>query len=75
VRPEYGTNDAIASYLTGNLMMLQYYTQASKYNVQSVQGFELYDSQEGNYGMLQSDGKTKKAAYTAVKNFIANHPR
>ncbi|SAK82171.1 hypothetical protein AWB80_05315 [Caballeronia pedi] len=75
VRPEYGTNDAIASYLTGNLMMLQYYTQASKYNVQSVQGFELYDSQEGNYGMVQSDGKTKKAAYTAVKNFIANHPR
>lgn len=75
VRPEYGSNDAIAAYLTGNLMMLQYYTQASKYNIQSIQGFELYDSQEGNYGMLQSDGKTQKAAYTAFKNFVASHPK
>ena len=75
VRPEYGSNDAIASYLTGNLMMQQYYTQASKYNIQSIQAFELYDSQEGNYGMLQSDGTTKKAAYTALKSFIASHPK
>ena len=75
VRPKYGANDTIASYLTGNLMMQQYYTQASKYNIQSIQGFELYDSQEGNYGMLQSDGKTKKASYMAVKNFIASHPK
>jgi hypothetical protein len=75
VRPEYGTNDAIASYLTGSLMMQQYYNVASKYNIQSIQDFELYDSQEGNYGLLQSDGKTKKPAYTAVKNFIASHPK
>jgi hypothetical protein len=75
VRPEYGTNDAIASYLSGSMMMTQYYTYASKYNIQSIQSFELYDSQEGNYGMLQSDGVTKKPAYTAVKNFIASHPK
>jgi hypothetical protein len=75
VRPEYGSNDTIASYLTGNLMMQQYYTQASKYNIQSIQAFELYDSQEGNYGMLQRDGTTKKAAYAAVKDFIVSHPK
>ncbi len=56
-------------------MRTRYYNYASKYNIQSIQAFELYDSQEGNYGMVQSDGKTKKPVYTALKSFIANHPK
>ena len=75
VRPTYGTNSAIASYLTGNLMMQQFYNVASKYNIQSIQAFELYDDSEGAYGLMQSDGKTQKPAFTAVKDFIASHPK
>jgi len=75
VRPTYGTNSAIASYITGSLMMQQYYTNAAKYNIQSIQAFELYDDSEGAYGLIQSDGRTQKPAFAAVKNFIATHPK
>ncbi|WP_159833320.1 lipopolysaccharide biosynthesis protein [Burkholderia sp. 8Y] len=75
VRPTYGTYSAIASYITGSTMMQQFYNNASKYNIQSIQAFELYDDSEGAYGLMQSDGKTQKPAFTAVKNFIASHPK
>ncbi|WP_250536605.1 lipopolysaccharide biosynthesis protein [Caballeronia sp. AZ10_KS36] len=75
VRPTYGTYSSIASYMTGSLMMQQFYNNAAKYNIQSIQAFEMYDDSEGAYGLMQGDGKTQKPAYTAVKNFIATHPK
>ncbi|MDR5800122.1 lipopolysaccharide biosynthesis protein [Caballeronia sp. LZ001] len=75
VRPTYGTYSAIASYFTGSLMMQQFYNNAAKYNIQSIQAFEMYDDSEGAYGLMTSDGKTQKPAFTAVKSFIASHPK
>ncbi|WP_277188224.1 lipopolysaccharide biosynthesis protein [Caballeronia sp. BR00000012568055] len=74
VRPDYGSIASIASYLTGSLMMQQYVNIASKYNIQSIQAFELYDDGEGEYGLLQGDGQTQKPAYSAYKNFVQSHP-
>lgn len=51
---------------------------ASKYNIQSIQTYELYDDPaggEGAYGLLQNDGTTPKASYTAFKNFVAANPK
>lgn len=74
VRPWTATNAQAATYLTGNMMMAEYASVASTYNLQSIQMYELYDDPAGAYGLLQSDGKTKKAQYTSVKSFIASHP-
>jgi len=75
VRPEYGTSNQIAAYLTGSKMMTQFYNVASKYNVQSIQAFELYDDSEGAYGLLKADGNSQKGGYYAFKDFIRNHPK
>jgi hypothetical protein len=75
VRPDYGSSSQIASYMTGNTMMAQYVNVASKYNIQSIQGFQLYDDSEGDYGLIESDGTTKKDAYYAYKNFVQSHPK
>ncbi|WP_244818249.1 glycosyl hydrolase [Caballeronia sp. Lep1P3] len=74
VRPGYGTDQQAAAYLSGSLMMAQYQSLASTYNIQSIQAFELYDDSEGTFGLLKSDGKTQKPAYTAYKNYVASHP-
>ncbi|SAK44572.1 hypothetical protein AWB80_00775 [Caballeronia pedi] len=74
VRPNYGTDQQIANYMAGNTMMAQFQSVASKYNIQSIQAFELYDDSEGNFGLMKSDGQTPKAAYYAYKNFVAGHP-
>ncbi|WP_051180530.1 hypothetical protein [Caballeronia insecticola] len=74
VRPDYGSYNQIASYITGNAMMAQYVSVASKYNIQSIQAFELYDDSEGAYGLFESDGTTKKPAYSAYKDFVQSHP-
>jgi hypothetical protein len=74
VRPDYGTDQQIANYMAGNTMMAQFQSVASKYNIQSIQAFELYDDNEGNFGLLKSDGQTTKPAYWAYKNFVAGHP-
>jgi hypothetical protein len=75
VRPDFGSTNQIAAYITGNTMMAQYYSIASKYNIQSIQQFELYDDSEGAYGLMQADGKALKAAFYAMKAFITNHPK
>jgi hypothetical protein len=78
VRPWLGTDDQIAAYLVGNKMMAQFVSIASKYNIQSIQAYQLYDDPaggEGNYGLLKNDGKTTKAAYSAFKNFVAANPK
>ncbi|WP_321795648.1 hypothetical protein [Caballeronia sp. J97] len=77
VRPYYGTDQQIAAYLTGNLMMAQFVALASTYDIESIQSYELYDDPvggEGPYGLLQNDGVTQKPAYAAYKNFVATHP-
>jgi hypothetical protein len=74
VRPEYGSLQSIASYLTGTTMMEQYWAVASKYNIQSIQAFELYDDNQGDYGMLQGDGQTAKPAYYSFRSFVQGHP-
>ncbi|WP_321794106.1 lipopolysaccharide biosynthesis protein [Caballeronia sp. J97] len=78
VRPWMGTDQQIAAYLVGNKMMSEFVAVASKYNIQAIQTYELYDDPnggEGAYGLLKNDGKTQKAAYTAFKNFVASNPK
>lgn len=78
VRPWYGSDSQIATYLTGNTMMAEYVNDAAKYNIQSIQMYELYDDPaggEGNYGVIKNDGKTLKTQYTAFKNFVSSHPK
>ncbi|WP_250519269.1 lipopolysaccharide biosynthesis protein [Caballeronia sp. NCTM1] len=78
VRPWYGSDQQIASYLVGNKMMAQFVALASKYNIQAIQTYQLYDDPaggEGAYGLLKNDGKTQKASYTAFKNFVAANPK
>jgi Glycosyl hydrolase catalytic core len=77
VRP--GMSDsATASYLVGNTMLAEYQADASQYNIQSVDIYELYDDAsnggDGNYGLFTDTGTTQRAAYAAVKTFIAAHP-
>lgn len=77
VRPSYGTDAQVATYLIGNTMMGEFVRDASKYNIQAIQFYELYDDPaggEGPYGLLQNDGKTQKAQYSAYKTFVAAHP-
>jgi hypothetical protein len=74
VRPNYGSESQIASYLSGNQMMAQYQSVASQYNIKSIQAFELYDDNEGAFGLLRGDGSSQKPAYSAYKNFVASHP-
>ncbi|MDR5821518.1 glycosyl hydrolase [Caballeronia sp. LZ043] len=78
VRPEYGNDDQIAAYLVGGTMMAQFAAVASKYNLQAIQAYQLYDDPdggEGAYGLLKNDGKTQKASYSAYQRFVANNPR
>nr|WP_244817291.1 lipopolysaccharide biosynthesis protein [Caballeronia sp. Lep1P3] len=75
VRPDFGSVLQIAAYLTGNDMMAQYVSVASKYNIQSIQAYELYDDKEGAYGMMEGDGHTQKPAYASFRNFVRNNPR
>jgi hypothetical protein len=78
VRPNFGSDQEIADYLVGNKMMTQFVALASRYNIQSIQVYELYDDPplgEGAFGLLKDDGVTPKAAYNAFKQFVAANPR
>ena len=56
-------------------MMSEYVNVASKYNIQSIQAYELYDDAEGAYGMMEADGHTQKPAYGSYLSFVQSHPR
>ncbi|WP_244814688.1 glycosyl hydrolase [Caballeronia sp. Lep1P3] len=78
VRPSYGSDAQIASYMVGNKMMAQFVSVAAKYNLQAIQVYQLYDDPaggEGNYGLIKNDGKTQKAVFTSFKNFVAANPK
>jgi hypothetical protein len=51
---------------------------AQKYNIQSVELYELYDDKDnggdGDYGVITNDGTTRKGRYEHVKAFIRAHP-
>ena len=78
VRPWYGSDQQIASYMVGDRMMAQFVSVAAQYGIEAIQVYQLYDDPtggEGNYGLLKNDGKTQKAAYAAFKSFVAANPR
>lgn len=76
VRPYFpGTQQQAAAYLAND--MLGALLVIAPYDIESLQGYELYDDLpggEGDYGLLLDDGKTPKPQYAAVKNFIAANP-
>jgi hypothetical protein len=74
VRPNYGSLQSIGQYLSGPLMMQQFQSIASTYNIQSIQAFELYDDSEGAFGMMTSDGHTQKPSYSNYKSYVQSHP-
>jgi hypothetical protein len=78
VRPSYGTDTQIASYLVGGTMLGEYYSVAAQYGVQSVFLYELFDDgiygSDGNYGLIQANAVTLKPGFTSVQSFIAAHP-
>jgi hypothetical protein len=78
VRPWYGNDQQIASYMVGDRMMAAFVSLAAQYDVQAIQVYQLYDDAdggEGDYGLLKNDGKTQKPVYTTFRDFIAAHPR
>lgn len=76
VRPDYKDGDA-GSYLTGNEALAGYVANAKTYGIQSVVLYELYDDLryggDGNYGLINDDGKTRKPLFETVRNFIAKN--
>lgn len=78
VRPTYGTESAIGTYLTGT-MMTEWYTKAATYGITHVAMYDLFDDanlgSDGNYGVVQSNGTTNKGRYAGVKSYIASNPK
>jgi hypothetical protein len=74
-RPNGSDTDA-GNYVVNT--MSAYNSIAKQYNVQSISLYELYDDLiyggDGNYGLVSSDGLTKKVNYSQIKNFIASNP-
>lgn len=78
-RPEMGSDSTIGAYVVGNKMLGDFVRLAAKYNIQSTELYQLYDDAsiggDGNYGLVQDNGTTKKASYAKVKSFIAANPK
>jgi hypothetical protein len=63
-----------ASYVTNALTSFLSRGPVSSYNIMNTCWYGLYDDANGDFGLVQSDGVTRKPAYTAYKNFVAAHP-
>jgi len=78
MRPDFpGTQREAGAYLADN-MLGALLAIAPKYDIESLQIYELYDDPpggEGAYGIMQNDARTPKPAWTAVREFIWTHPR
>lgn len=80
----YASEAAISAALTSSGYLCdKWYAIRNKYSqpIVSVMLYQLADAasdgsntNETNFGLLTTDSVTKKARYTAVKNFIAAHP-
>jgi hypothetical protein len=68
------TEAGMASYVTNALT--EYYSVREQYNIQSVMFYELIstNSTSDDFGLIESDGATKRLAYSAFKAFTAANP-
>ncbi|WP_323118477.1 glycosyl hydrolase [Burkholderia alba] len=66
------TSDQQVAYVTRALT--QYYALRQQYTLESVMLYQLIDMPGNLFGLVGTDGVTKKAAYAAFKNFTAAHP-
>jgi hypothetical protein len=75
VRPNQSNPE---QYLIGPDALQGFVAAARRYGVQNVTLYELYDDQkyggDGNYGVIQDDGRTRKQRFDAVSNFIRSNP-
>lgn len=75
VRPNHADP---AGYLTGKDALAGFVSMAKTYDIQNVTLYELYDDQrfggDGNYGVIQDDGKTRKSRFDVVRDFIKANP-
>jgi hypothetical protein len=69
-----GDSDQGAAYIQSALA--EYVADRTTYNIAGVCFYELYDlaAEGANYGLIASDGVTKKLGYTAFKNFTTANP-
>lgn len=78
VRPNYGSEAAIGTYLTAT-MMQEWVNKAATYNITAVCLYDLFDDANlpgGDlYGVVMEDGVTNKGRYNPVKTFIMNNPK
>lgn len=65
-----------ANFLASGLGMGKYYPNRAKYNIRNITVYELFNSvkNDPNYGLLETNGITKKPAYWSVQKFIQEHP-
>jgi hypothetical protein len=77
VRPD-NTEDDAGTFLVGKNALGGFVENAQKYDIQSVELYELYDDQDnggdGNYGVITNNGTTRKGRYDQVREFIRAHP-
>lgn len=78
---EYGVrpnHEDPGGYLVGNDALKGFVSLAKTYNIQNVTLYELYDDErfggDGNYGVIHDDGKTRKARFDTVRDFIKANP-
>ncbi|SAL02681.1 glycosyl hydrolase [Caballeronia ptereochthonis] len=78
---EYGVrpnHEDPGAYLVGGDALKGFVSLAKTYDIQNVTLYELYDDEryggDGNYGVIQDDGKTRKARFETVRDFIKAHP-
>ncbi len=67
-------SDQGAAYIQS--VLTEYLAGRTTYNIAGVCFYELYDlvAEGADYGLIASDGVTKKLGYTAFKNFTTAHP-
>lgn len=62
-----------ASYVTNTLN--EYYSVRQQYNLQSIMFYELISAAStDDFGLIETDGATKRVAYSAFKAFTAANP-
>ena len=75
----YSDEVAVTNAITGSNLMIKWDTKRATYGITGADLYELYDDlsagDEGKFGVVQSDGTTKKSTrWTAVAAYISAHP-